>query len=140
MYFVEMQNHIVRHVDRETNMITTITGNGRRGVAGDGGLATDAMLNQPHSIVLDENDGLYVADIGNHRIRRINLRTGVIESIAGNGERKPPKDGQPARGNPILGPRRDALTEIICGSPWRRPQHLANGFESRHSASYRGDG
>jgi sugar lactone lactonase YvrE len=105
MYFVEMQNYIVRRIDRKTNIITTVAGNGRRGFAGDGGSATEAMLNQPHSIALDENDGLYVADIGNHRIRRINLRTGVIESIAGNGERKPPKDGQPARGNPILGPR-----------------------------------
>jgi sugar lactone lactonase YvrE len=105
MYFVEMQNHIVRRVDRETNTITTVGGNGQRGYSGDGGLATEAMLNQPHSIALDENDGLYIADIGNHRIRRINLRTGIIESIAGNAERKLPRDGQPARGNPILGPR-----------------------------------
>jgi DNA-binding beta-propeller fold protein YncE len=105
MFFVEMQNHIIRRVDRKTNTITTVAGNGRKGFAGDGRLATEAMLNQPHSIALDENDGLYVADIGNHRIRRVNLRTGIIESIAGNSERKFPHDGQAARGNPILGPR-----------------------------------
>lgn len=105
MYIVEMQNHIIRRIDRKTNTITTVAGNGRRGFSGDGGLATEAMLNQPHSIALDENDGLYVADIGNHRIRRIDRRTGVIESIAGSGERKLPRDGQAARGNPILGPR-----------------------------------
>jgi streptogramin lyase len=100
-----MQNHIVRRVDRETNTITTVGGNGQRGFSGDGGLATEAKLNQPHSIALDEDDGLYIADIGNHRIRRINLRTGIIESIAGDGVRKLPRDGQAARGNPILGPR-----------------------------------
>jgi streptogramin lyase len=105
MYFVEMQNHVVRRVDRKTSTITTIAGNGRRGFAGDGGPAVEAMFNQPHSITLDDKDGLYVADIGNHRIRRINLTTGMIESIAGNSERKLPRDGQPARYNPILGPR-----------------------------------
>ncbi len=105
MFFVEMQNHIVRRVDHETNTITTVAGNGKKGFAGDGQLATEAMLNQPHSIALDDNDGLYVADIANHRVRRINLRTGIIESIAGNSERQLPQDGQAARGNPILGPR-----------------------------------
>jgi sugar lactone lactonase YvrE len=105
MYFVEMQNHLVRRVDRNTKTISTVAGNGRQGFAGDGRLATRAMLNQPHSIALDENDGLYIADIGNHRIRRINLRTGIIESIAGNSEQMLPQDGQAARGNPILGPR-----------------------------------
>jgi sugar lactone lactonase YvrE len=105
MYFVEMQNHIVRRVDGETKTITTVGGNGKRGFAGDGGLATEAMLNQPHSIALDESGGLYVADIGNHRIRRINLQTGIIESVAGNSERKLPREGQEALGNSILGPR-----------------------------------
>jgi streptogramin lyase len=105
MYVVEMQNHIIRRIDRKTNTITTVAGNGRRGFSGDGGLATEAKLNQPHSIALDENGGIYVADIGNHRIRRIDVRTGVIESIAGSAERKLPRDGQAARGNPILGPR-----------------------------------
>jgi sugar lactone lactonase YvrE len=105
MYFVEMQNHVIRRVDRMTNVITTIAGNGRRGFAGDGGPAKDAMFNQPHSIALDEKDGLYVADIGNHRIRRINLETGIVESIAGNSERKLPREGQEAQNNPILGPR-----------------------------------
>jgi streptogramin lyase len=105
MYFVEMQNHIVRRVDRKTGTTTTIAGTGRKGFAGDAGPATEAMLNQPHSIALDENDGLYIADIGNHRIRRIDLKTGLIESIAGNSDKRLPRDGQIARDNPILGPR-----------------------------------
>ena len=105
MYFVEMQNHIVRRVDRKTQTISIVAGNGQKGFAGDGGPATDAMLDQPHSIALDDTDGLYMADIGNHRIRRIDLKTGTIESIAGAAERRLPHDGQVARDNPILGPR-----------------------------------
>jgi streptogramin lyase len=105
MYFVEMKNHVVRRVDRKTKKISTIAGNGRPGFGGDGGPATDAQFNQPHSIALDGIGGLYVADIGNHRIRRIALNSGLIESVAGNSQRRLPDDGQIARGNPILGPR-----------------------------------
>jgi hypothetical protein len=63
------------------------------------------MFNQPHSIALDGAGAVYVADIGNHRIRRIDPNTGIVNSIAGNSERKLPQDGQIARRNPILGPR-----------------------------------
>jgi DNA-binding beta-propeller fold protein YncE len=105
MFFVEMQNHIVRRVDAKSKVITTVVGTGRKGFGGDGGPATDASLNQPHSIALDGSDALYIADIGNHRIRRVDPTTGVIESIAGSSERRLPHDGQTARRNPILGPR-----------------------------------
>lgn len=105
MYIVEMKNHIVRCVDGKSKVISTVAGNGRQGFGGDGGPALKALFNQPHSIALDRKGALYVADIGNHRIRRINLRTGIIESITGNSQRSMPQDGQAARGNPILGPR-----------------------------------
>jgi sugar lactone lactonase YvrE len=105
MYFVEMRNHIIRRVDAKTGSISTICGTGQPGYSGDGGPARRAQLRNPHSIDLDDRGMLYVADIGNHRIRRIDLSSGVIESIAGNGERTLPTDGQRARGNPMLGPR-----------------------------------
>jgi sugar lactone lactonase YvrE len=105
MYIVEMKNHVVRRVDGKTRMISTVAGNGRQGFGGDGGPAVEALFNQPHSIALDGKGALYVADIGNHRIRRIDLKAGVIESIAGNSQRHLPEDGQAALGNPILGPR-----------------------------------
>jgi sugar lactone lactonase YvrE len=105
MYFVEMQNHIIRRIDAKTKTISTIAGSGRPGYGGDGGPAIECLLKQPHSIALDGKGALLVADIGNHRIRRIDLATGIIESIAGNGERRMPQDGELARGNPILGPR-----------------------------------
>jgi streptogramin lyase len=109
MYFVEMQNHLVRRVDAKTARISTVAGTGKPGFGGDGGPAAKALFRQPHSIALDGRGGLYVADIGNHRIRRVDLKSGKIESIAGNGERKPPVDGQTVKGRPILGPRALAI-------------------------------
>lgn len=105
MYFVEMQNHLVRRVDRQTGTISTVAGTGKPGFAGDGGPATQATLRNPHSIAFDRHGQLLIADIGNHRIRRADLKSGQIESIAGNGEAKPPHDGEPAHGRPVLGPR-----------------------------------
>jgi len=105
MVIVEMKNHIVRRIDGKTKTITTIAGNGRPGFGGDGGPAVKARFNQPHSIALDNKGAVYVADIGNHRIRRIDQATGIVESIAGTSEKSLPKDGQAARGNAIRGPR-----------------------------------
>jgi DNA-binding beta-propeller fold protein YncE len=105
MFFVEMKNHIVRRVDGKTKTISTLGGNGHPGFGGDGGPATKALLKNPHSIALERSGAVYIADIGNHRIRRIDPNTGIIDSIAGTDRPSVPRDGQPARGNPILGPR-----------------------------------
>jgi len=108
MFFVEMKNHIIRRVDAITHKISTIAGSGKPGFGGDGGPAIKALLKQPHSIALGRDGAIYVADIGNHRIRCIDPQTKIIESIAGSPQPELPRDKQQARGNPILGPR--ALT------------------------------
>ena len=105
MLFVEMKNHLVRRVDAKTRTISTIAGTGQAGFSGDGGPAVKAQLSSPHSIALDADGNVYIADISNHRIRRVEAKTGIIETIAGNGERKLPVDGQAAGGKPMLGPR-----------------------------------
>ncbi len=106
MFFVEMKNHLVRRVDLETGVISTVAGTGKPGFSGDGGPAVKAQLAQPHSIVLDDTGKLlYIADIGNHRIRRVNLENGEIETIAGTGEKQLPVDGATASGRSVLGPR-----------------------------------
>lgn len=105
MLFVEMQNHIVRKVDAKTKRISTIAGTGEKGFGGDGGPATKAQLSTPHSIALDAANNIYIADIANHRIRKVDAKTGVITTIAGNGERQPPKDSETAVGKPMIGPR-----------------------------------
>jgi DNA-binding beta-propeller fold protein YncE len=105
MFFVEMQNHLVRRVDAKTSIITTVAGDGTAGFAGDGGKAVNARLKQPHSIALDGAGGLYVADIGNLRIRRVDLRSGFIETVAGTGEKGAPRDGATLLETPLDGPR-----------------------------------
>ncbi len=105
MFFVEMMNHIVRRVDHATGLISTVAGTGQKGFSGDGGPAVRAQLNAPHSIALDAASQLNICDIGNHRIRRVDLVCGLITSFAGTGEKKPTPDGAPLTGTPLNGPR-----------------------------------
>lgn len=105
LYFVERMNHIVRRVDAKTNIITTVAGTGQSGFSGDGGLAQKAMLNQPHSIQFDRAGYLYICDILNHRIRKVDPKTNVITTFAGTGEKAPTPDGAKLAGTPLNGPR-----------------------------------
>jgi streptogramin lyase len=115
MYFVEMKNHLIRRVDLHTGVISTVAGDPAEGFAGDGGPAREARFRQPHSIALDDRGNLYVADIGNHRIRRIDLKSDTVSTIAGTGERRLPRDGTKAAGQPILGPR---ALYVVGNSLW----------------------
>ncbi len=76
-------NHVVRRVDGAGN-ITTVAGTGTRGLAGDAGPAILASLDSPRAIAVDERGNIYVADSGNHRIRKI-ASDGAITTIAGTG-------------------------------------------------------
>lgn len=105
MYFVEMVNNIVRRVDAETGRIATVAGTGEQGFSGDGGPATQATLSRPHSIALDNDGRLYICDIGNHRIRVVDLAMETIETLAGDGRRRPTPDGAGIDGTPLNGPR-----------------------------------
>lgn len=105
MLFVEMKNHLVRRVDAKTGRISTIAGTGTPGFAGDSGLAVKAQLKAPHSIQVGPAGHLYICDIGNHRIRCVDAKTGLITTFAGTGERKPTPDGAPIAGTPLNGPR-----------------------------------
>ena len=105
MFFVEMRNHIVRRVDGRTKFISTVAGSGKEGFSGDGGLATKAELRQPHSIQFDGRGYLYICDIGNNRIRKMDLSTGIISTFAGTGERLSTPDGAKLANAPLNGPR-----------------------------------
>ena len=105
MFFVEMKNNLIRRVDAKTKIITTVAGGVEPGFSGDGGPAAKAQFRQPHSIAFDPQGRLLVCDIGNHRVRRIDLKTGLIETYLGNGERKETPDGAPVKGTPVNGPR-----------------------------------
>jgi len=109
LFIVERDSHVVRRVDASTGLISTVAGTGEAGFSGDGGLAREAQLRQPHSIAFDPAGRLLICDIGNHRIRRVDPATGVIETWAGTGEREPTPDGAPLAGTPLNGPRAMAL-------------------------------
>ena len=109
LYIVERDNHTVRRVDATTGIISTVAGTGEAGFSGDGGPATTAQLRQPHSIAFDPQGRLLICDIGNHRIRRVDPTTGIIETWAGTGEQAPTPDGAPLAGTPLNGPRAMAL-------------------------------
>lgn len=107
LYFVDMQNHAVRKVvlAAGTSIITTVAGTGKPGYSGDGGPATAAQLNQPHSIQFDPAGDLYICDIRNHVIRKITTKTGVITTFAGTGKPGDTPDNSPIAGTPLRGPR-----------------------------------
>jgi sugar lactone lactonase YvrE len=84
LYVADTQNHRIRKVDGITGIITTVAGNGIQGFSGDGSVATAASIDSPNGLAADNAD-LYLADTHNHRIRKINLTSGVITTIAGNG-------------------------------------------------------
>jgi sugar lactone lactonase YvrE len=105
LYFVERDNHTVRKVDMTSGVITTLAGTGIRGYSGDGGPAREALLAQPHSIAFDREDNLYICDIVNNRVRRIDPATGIITTFAGTGEAGPPPDAGSIRTTALRGPR-----------------------------------
>ena len=112
LYIVERDNHVVRRVDATTGMISTFAGIGTAGFSGDGGPASRAQLRSPHSVVVDSRRRrLLVCDIGNQRIRQIDLGTGVISTFGGTGEQAPTPDGARLDGTPLNGPRSIALDD-----------------------------
>jgi sugar lactone lactonase YvrE len=91
VYVADSNNQRIRKVD-PSGVISTVAGTGAiiNGIGqgtygGDGGLATSAMLNFPDSVAVDSAGNLYIADTSNYRIRRVDKNTGIITTVAGNG-------------------------------------------------------
>ena len=105
LYFVEMMNHLIRKVDMKTGLVSTVAGTGEKGFGGDGGQAKMAKFNRPHSIQFGPDGDLYVCDIGNHRIRKVSMRTGKVSTFSGTGKRMKTKDGGKISKVHLNGPR-----------------------------------
>ena len=103
VYLSDTDNHRVRKV-AASGAITTIAGTGTPGFSGDGGPATAAQLNLPYGLATDLSGNLYVADLGNNRVRRISP-DGTIATAAGGGTAASAADGSPATSVPLLTPR-----------------------------------
>ncbi len=115
--WVERLSHSIRKLDLKTGRISTLAGTGVAGYSGDGGPATSAQLNEPHSLAFDRAGHLYIADVKNHRVRKVDAKTGLITTILGNGKREPTADGAALSAEtPVSGPR--ALDADNAGNLW----------------------
>ncbi|MCZ6888418.1 MAG: hypothetical protein O7H39_07975 [Gammaproteobacteria bacterium] len=112
MYFVDMQAHVVRRVSRQTGVIETVAGTGEPGFSGDGGPATEASFKQPHSIEVARDGTLYIADLGNHRIRMVDPASGTVTTFAGTGLQEATTDDESLTGTSLNGPRTMAFDEM----------------------------
>jgi sugar lactone lactonase YvrE len=106
IYIADTDNHCVRKIDAETGIITTVAGTGGAGgYSGDGDLAVNAKLNKPHAVYMDTSGNIYIADTDNHRIRKVDVETGIITTIAGTGKDDYSGDDGPATDAELRKPR-----------------------------------
>src|SRR5882724_7105561 len=127
IYIVHRLNAAIRKVNAATGIITTVAGTGEPGYSGDGGPGVLARLREPNDCFLDRKGGLLIADIQDQRIRRLDLRSGIITTFAGNGEKRRAGDGKPAAQASIMGARAvcmdskgDAYMRVRDGSAARQ--------------------
>lgn len=85
LYVADTLNHRIRVIDWDKHTIDTFAGTGEPGFSGDGGPAIEAQINNPRKLTLGPDGRLYFGDERNHRIRAIDLETGIITTVAGNG-------------------------------------------------------
>jgi trimeric autotransporter adhesin len=118
LYIADSGNNRVRKVS-PTGVITTVAGTGSAGYSGDNGLATNAQFSEPTGVAVDPNGSLYIADLGNSRIRKVSP-TGIVTTVAGSGIVGMAGDGGPAVNAQIGFPSSvavDASGNIYIGDP-----------------------
>jgi hypothetical protein len=84
--FVDKGSNRVRSIDHRSGIISTVAGVCRYGYDGDDKPAIRAMLHAPEAVVVDQQDNLYISDTMNHRVRKVEVATGLITTVAGNGD------------------------------------------------------
>ena len=107
LYVADRYDHTVRRID-VAGMASTLAGTGRAGFGGDGGPASGALLDGPAGVAADSTGNVYVADTGNHRLRRMD-GAGMITTIAGTGEAGYSGEGHPATSSMLNQPERTAV-------------------------------
>ncbi len=105
IYFADRLNGRVRRVEAP-GVITTLAGDGSGKFSGDGGPAQQAGLAEPNGLALDAaGERLFIADVADHRVRVVDLASGIISTFAGNGEARHDGDGGPAVRAGVFGAR-----------------------------------
>jgi uncharacterized protein (TIGR03437 family) len=107
VYIADANNHRVRRVTT-TGIIQTLAGTGFPGFSGDGGPASQAQLNSPYGMGVDAAGNVYIADLGNNRVRKVSP-DGTINTIAGTGQAGSTGDGGSALAAQLNGPRNAAV-------------------------------
>lgn len=106
LYIADTWNNRIRRIDVRTGRITPFAGTGKRGYSGDGGPALAAECGGIYCLAFDAAfKKLYFADLDNRRIRAIDMSSGNISTLAGNGRRGVPLDGAVAQSSPLVDPR-----------------------------------
>jgi hypothetical protein len=96
LYIAESMNHCIRKVDLKTGIISTVAGDGNKGYTGDGGPATLATFNEPYAVTVTKDNDLYIVDRLNAVVRKVDGKTGIVTTVAGNGKKDYGGDGGPA--------------------------------------------
>ncbi len=86
VHIVDKGSNRVRKIDSRTGIISTVAGICRYGYDGDDKPAVRAMLHAPEAVIIDDEDNLYISDTMNHRVRKVDAKTGLIATVAGNGD------------------------------------------------------
>ena len=110
IYVADTFANMVRRVDPATGAVTGFAGTGVKGFSGDGGPALEARFGAAFAIAIHAGT-LYVADLDNRRIRSVNLSTGIVTTVAGNGDKGVPADGADAKSQPLVDPRAVAVDD-----------------------------
>lgn len=147
VYVVDANNERIRRIDL-FGTITTVAGNGDCAFAGDGGPATSASFCYPTSVAVDASGNLYISDLNNQRVRRVDGSTGVITTVAGNGASGYSGDGVPATSASLWNPYGVAVyggsfyVAEIGGNRVRRvdPAGIITTIAGNGASSYSGDG
>ena len=108
IYIADTMNHRVRKVDAATGIISHVAGTGQARYSGDGGPASHAALNEPTGLAVNDQS-LFIADQSNNRVRKVDLATGVISTVAGDGTAAYSGDQVPATQASLAGPSGVAL-------------------------------
>jgi DNA-binding beta-propeller fold protein YncE len=106
IYVADTWNNRVRKIDPKTGVISAFAGTGEKGFGGDGGSAAAARFGGVYCIAFDpKGERMYLADLDNRRIRAIDMKTGTVSTVAGNGQKGVPEDGAEAVKAPLVDPR-----------------------------------
>jgi sugar lactone lactonase YvrE len=91
------EGNAIYRIDRRTQTLHHVAGTGEQGYTGDGGPAVAARLGGPKGLALAPDGGLYIADTESHVVRRLDLKTGIIRTVLGTGERGNSEDTDPLK-------------------------------------------